>query len=826
MTRTFFALAAAAVLTGTAAAAPPTVEAVAPGVGQRGTEFTLTLTGARLANPQELMLYVPGVVCTKLIAKGENEVTATLKAAPDCRLGEYPFRLRTPSGASELRTFRVSPFPIVAEKEPNDDPKQAQPVPLNVSVAGVIEAAGVDCYAVTLKKGQRLAAEVEGVRLGGALTDTVLTVLGPDGKLLATVDDTPLFRQDPFVTLIAPADGVYTVQVRDANFGGGDNNRYVLHVGTFCRPAAVFPAGGQAGTEVAVKLLSDAAGDRTQRVKLPAADAPFEFYPTDGTTPAPTPNPFRVSAFPNVLEAEPNDDPKRAGPAVPWPVAFNGIIEKPGDVDHFRFRAAKGDVIDVTAFAYRIGSPLDTVVAVLNSAGKLVAANDDDETHDSRVRVKIPEDGEYLVRVTDKRGQGGPLFIYRIELDRPKPGLAVFLPEPVRKTQERQVIAVPRGNRVTAFLAVRRDGFAGPVKITPGELPAGVRVTVPAVPADEYLMPVVFEAAADAPIGGKLVEFTGAGGNSRTPVRGGFTQVVRLIPGPGDLSVHSVAVSRLAVVVVEEGPFSVDIVPPAAPLVPDGTLDVTVKVTRGKDFAEPLDVVFPSLPPGVEAPTSVQVPADKSEAVVTLVGHPPAEVGEWRLIAEAKPARPGRAPRDALAVATMGMAGRRQRRAAEGTIPVSSEAIALKVAEPLVKGRFAPAAGEQGKSVTVLCHLETATLLADTLIAKLDGLPPRATAQPVEVKGNANQVEFKVTLDPTTPPGEHRSLVCELTGTVGGNKVVTRVGRGGSLRVDVAGSVKTNAAGKPLSALDALRQEQKKDEMKKQEQKKDEAKKP
>ena len=98
--------------------------ASARGVGQRGTEFTLTLTGARLDDPQELMLYAPGVACTKLAAKSENEVTATLKAAADCRLGEYAVPAPHAGGASELRTFRITPFPVVAEKEPNDAPKQ------------------------------------------------------------------------------------------------------------------------------------------------------------------------------------------------------------------------------------------------------------------------------------------------------------------------------------------------------------------------------------------------------------------------------------------------------------------------------------------------------------------------------------------------------------------------------------------------------------------------------------------------------------------------------------------------------------------------------
>lgn len=155
-------------------AATPTVETPWPAVGQRGTVFKLTLTGARLTNPQELLIYSPGVTCTQLEAKGENEVTVTLHAARDCRLGEYAFRLRTAGGAFELRTFRITPLPVVEEKVPNDE--KPQPLALNTSVAGVIELAGVDHYAVTLMKGQRLSAEVDGICLGADLTDTIVTV--------------------------------------------------------------------------------------------------------------------------------------------------------------------------------------------------------------------------------------------------------------------------------------------------------------------------------------------------------------------------------------------------------------------------------------------------------------------------------------------------------------------------------------------------------------------------------------------------------------------------------------------------------------------------
>lgn len=797
------------------ALAAPTVESVSPGAGQRGTEFTCALFGSRLADPQEVLFYTPGVTCTKVVGKAEGEVVLTLKAAADCRLGLHPFRLRCKGGASEVRFVRVTSFPVVTETDAeHGTPAKAQPVTLNTTVAGSLDSGDTDYYSVTLKKGQRLSAEVEAVRLGVSLTDTTVTVSGPDGKQLAAVDDTPLFRQDPFVSVVAPADGTYTVLVQESNAGGGDNSRYLLHAGTFPRPAAVFPAGGQAGTETEVTLIGD--GDKTVKLKLPDAGKPFELYPSDAGGIAPTPNPFRVSPFPNVLETEPNDDLKQAGKATDWPVAFNGVIGKPGDVDHYRFRAKKGQEIDVQAFAFRVGSPADTVVAVLDSAGELLAGNDDDETHDSRLQFTVPADGEYLVRVTDKRKQGGPNFIYRVELTAPTVGLTVFLPEKARKSQDRQVIAVPRGNRVTAFLAVRRDGVAGPVRVTAPDLPSGVKADLGTLAEGEYLLPVVFEATADAPLGGRLVTLTGTVGEGKSAVSGGFAQTVVTVRGPGDSALHSLDLDKLAVVVVDEAPLTVTVTPPAAPLAADGTLDVTVKIVRGKDFAEAVEVFFPCLPPGVEVPTSVVIPADKSEVTVTLVASKDAELGEWKLIAEAATARPGRAGRDPLAVGNNGLGtpvpgmGRRPRRAAQSFSPVASDARAITLAAPPVKGTFPDATTEQGKTLKVICKLDADKPLPAAFTAKLDGLPPRATAEPVAVKADAKSVEFMVTVDPTTPPGENRSLVCELAGTVNGQKVVYRVGRGGLLKVEVPGAVVTGPGGKPLSPLDALRLKEKK----------------
>src|SRR5204862_865546 len=121
----------------------------------------------------------------------------------DCPLGEHVMRLRTASALGECVTFWVGAYPIVAESETkpgeNDTPGTAQKIPLNVSVHGQIlpgETMDKDCYRVELKKGQRLTAESEAIRLGtlhrGRENDMMLRLLDASGKELARNDDNAL----------------------------------------------------------------------------------------------------------------------------------------------------------------------------------------------------------------------------------------------------------------------------------------------------------------------------------------------------------------------------------------------------------------------------------------------------------------------------------------------------------------------------------------------------------------------------------------------------------------------------------------------------------
>ncbi len=91
----------------TAQAASPSLTAIRPVGGQRGTELDVTFSGARLGDALEILYYQPGITTLSIKKVNNDAVTARLKIAPDCTLGLHDLRVRTATGISELRTFSV-----------------------------------------------------------------------------------------------------------------------------------------------------------------------------------------------------------------------------------------------------------------------------------------------------------------------------------------------------------------------------------------------------------------------------------------------------------------------------------------------------------------------------------------------------------------------------------------------------------------------------------------------------------------------------------------------------------------------------------------------
>lgn len=205
-----------------------------------------------------------------------------------------------------------------------------------------------------------------------------------------------------------------------------------------------FPAGGQRGTTVSVtatgtferwpvKAWTGAKGVEIKPGKTKgelaitlAPDAEvgpcwIRLHDDQGAAVA---RPFFVGGLPEVLEKEPNDDPKKPQ-MLGQSSVVNGRLEKPGDVDTFAISLKKGQTLVASLEAHRtLRSPMDGVLQVLSDAGFVLEQNDDYHGLDPQIAFVAPRDGTYLVRVfafPDKadasiRFAGKETFVYRLTM--------------------------------------------------------------------------------------------------------------------------------------------------------------------------------------------------------------------------------------------------------------------------------------------------------------------------------------------------------------------------------------------------------------------------
>ncbi len=775
-------------------ASEPVIESVAPPVGQRGTDFEIAVEGEGFEGCQGLVFYSPSIRCKSIEVVSDYEIVAKIHADAACPLGSQPFRVLSRFGFSDMRTLRVTPFPVLLES--------AGPGPTKIeqlsgqTCVGVLESGDIDKYHIELKKGERLSVEIEAVRLGYGLLDTVLSVHGPNGKSLLRTDDDPLFQQDPVGSIVAPEDGQYTVIVHETNYQGGLTSYYALHVGTFPRPGVVFPAGGAYGRTVELAILDPAGFRNTQIVRLPPKSnaAGFQLLPTaNASNPAPTPLPFRLGQLTSVLETEPNDAPDQATLAASSPVALDGILQAPGDVDYFQiaipFSPDESPSYRLEAFADRVGSPIDCMLRLFDADGQLVSSNDDWGSHDSRIEFVPRRDSVYFLEVTDKLGGGSPNGVYRIEVNRTEPKLTTFLPRPNRVSQDSQTISVPRGNRMLKRVAVKREYVEGEVQLQFVGLPAGVHASPISIPDDQFWVPVVLRADTDAPIAGSLAQLNATCATGFNLLEGSFEQTVDLVHSTADQLFNSVTVDRVAVAVTPEIPFRVDLETPATGLPAGGRLKLKATVNRQDNFKEPIRVRLPFLPPWVVSDAHIVIPADETVGYFDLQARPEATSRDWQLVASAT-------------VDTV---------TSEGDIAtvdgreVSSEPVPIRIVENPVRGEFNELAGEQGDSVQAICSLEKTSEFQGDFTATLEGLPNRITSQPVSLTHASEQIEFQIEVADDAPLGTFERVQCRLSGSANGQEVSYVVATRTTLIVMEPGKLKRDAEGHLLSPLEALR---------------------
>ena len=207
----------------------------------------------------------------------------------------------------------------------------------------------------------------------------------------------------------------------------------------------LFPPGGQRGTVVEAKVTGTP-GDGPVQVWSDPAQISFVFGEKQDTVTVTIPDdatpglhwlrfhnehgatdlkPFIVGLVGEVAETEPNNKPGEAQ-AVELPHAtVNGVLEKTGEVDTFAVSLKTGQTLVVTMLANRdLGSPMDAVLQLLDSAGTVVVQNDDDHGFDPQLVFDVPTDGTYFVRTfafpsapnSTIRLAGAATYVYRLTM--------------------------------------------------------------------------------------------------------------------------------------------------------------------------------------------------------------------------------------------------------------------------------------------------------------------------------------------------------------------------------------------------------------------------
>ncbi|HXE51463.1 MAG TPA: hypothetical protein VN541_00520, partial [Tepidisphaeraceae bacterium] len=383
---------------------------------------------------------------------------------------------------------------------------------------------------------------------------------------------------------------------------------------------------------------------------------------------------------------------------------------------------------------------------------------------------------------------------YRIELTAVKPTCTLAIPQYQINSQERNWVVVPRGNKFAQLFRATRTDFGGELELSCPDLPPGVTMHCQNMADNSDLVPVVFEAAADAPVGGKLCDLVAQVPGGKVNIKGEYNQPVDLVVDSNNQPMTIEHLPKLCVAVADEAPYKLRIVQPKVPIVQGGQMNLKVIAERSTGFKGAINVRMLFNPPGIGSTPAVDIPPDKAEVDYPISASDGAPARMWKICV--------------LGVADV-----------NGPMWVSSDLADLQVSEPFLQMKLDMAAAEQGKPCSVVCHIEQNKKFDGKAEVKLLGLPPGAAAPDMQVTSADKELVFNVTTDAKTPAGQHGTLLCQVTVMANGEPIIHNLARGGMLRVDPPAQPKTgeapkpavakasNPAAKPLSRLEKLRLE-------------------
>jgi len=380
---------------------PPTVSFTSPAGMQRGTSGIFLIEGTGLAGASEIVFSEPGLA-GRILEVGEvpksrlaldTEVAAPvksyfqepmkmqarveIKADAWMAAGTHLFRIITPRGSSTPGRLVVSTYPEQDELEPNDAFSSAQNLTLPVTVNGVVLAAGDgDDYRFQAAAGQEVVLQINTT---GSSLDPLIDLFDAEGKMLASNREE---RNRSVLGYRVARDGWHTARVSDYLQGGSLRHFYRLTIGETPFITSRFPLGLKAGTKRPFQVRGFNLGKTSTATPEPFGLVAGKVMDV-GALSVSAEKGEVVNALPiaigryDEVEEDFRNNSLEAAVALQVPITVNGRIGRDASgnsqPDYFRFAARKGQRLILEIAAGRLGSPMDSLIEVLDAKGNLVS---------------------------------------------------------------------------------------------------------------------------------------------------------------------------------------------------------------------------------------------------------------------------------------------------------------------------------------------------------------------------------------------------------------------------------------------------------------------
>ncbi|MCA9037347.1 MAG: serine protease [Planctomycetaceae bacterium] len=469
---------------------------------QVGTTVEIEITGDFIEDARDLLFSHPEISAVpKLAEDGQIQANRYLvTVSENCPAGLYEARVMSRLGLSAARFFSVGTLPEVVQSSPNTSLNQAMKISVDCVCNAAMSNKSVDYFSFNAVQGQRYIIHCAAKDIDSKL-NAVLIVADEMGR------DLIVERRGGAIDFTAPNDGTFVIKVHELTFKGGPEYFYRLTLR---------------------KLHPDEAIPQFAATRTVSSFS----WPPEGL-------PEKAA----IRETEPN--PPATAQKIELPCDISGSFFPAADVDAFEFTARKDEVWWIEVASERLGRPTDPSVVVqrVTGEGEQQTVSDVAEYSDipSPVKVssngyaydgppynggsadiigklEVKEDGLYRLQITDLFGgtRTDDRNIYRLIIRKAQPDFALisWAMHMELRNGDRNALSKPIALRAGATMAlevvaVRRDGFDGPIELKMHNLPDGVTAEGLTIPAGKSRGIMLITASQEAPRGMAFTSFTG-----------------------------------------------------------------------------------------------------------------------------------------------------------------------------------------------------------------------------------------------------------------------------------------------------------------------------